>query len=93
MAPLWTDLNPSRGGNIWYCRTWAYGQQALVVNWDNVPYYYSTGSNRFQAVLLANGEIRFNYDRVSSYRTYSTGVENQNGSIGTQVATSQLGHE
>lgn len=85
VAPLWTDLNPSRGGSIWYCRTTAYGQQALVVNWVGVPYYYNTSPNTFQAVLLANGEIRFNYDYVASYRTYSTGVENQNGTIGTQA--------
>ncbi|MBT6432309.1 MAG: hypothetical protein HOK28_04405, partial [Deltaproteobacteria bacterium] len=85
VAPLWTDLNPSRGGSIWYCRTTAYGQQALVVNWVGVPYYYNTSPNTFQAVLLANGEIRFNYDYVASYRTYTTGVENQNGTLGTQV--------
>lgn len=85
VAPLWTDLNPSRGGSIWYCRTTAYGQQALVVNWSGVPYYYNTSANTFQAILLANGEIRFNYDYVASYRTYTTGVENQNGTIGTQA--------
>lgn len=85
VAPLWTDLNPSRGGSIWYCRTWAYGQQALIVNYAGVPYYWRSYSNTFQVILLANGEIRFNYDYVRGYRTYTTGVENQSGNGGLQV--------
>lgn len=62
IAAFWDDMDPRRGGNIYYYHDTANGR--FIVSWNNVPFYYSitgTGDLSFQAVLYENGYIQLNY--------------------------------
>lgn len=47
IAGLWDDLNPSRGGSVFYTTT----DNTFTVTWDGVPEFFSTGSNTFSIEL------------------------------------------
>ena len=62
IAMLWDDLNPSSGGTIRYATM----IDRVVVTFDNVPEYSSTGSNTFQCELFYDGVIRLSWLGVDS---------------------------
>ncbi|MGB7070609.1 MAG: nidogen-like domain-containing protein [Pyrinomonadaceae bacterium] len=61
IAGLWDDLNPSAGGSVFYTVT----GNTVTVTYDDVPEFFSTGSNSFSITLkrsanhidLAYGDI------------------------------------
>ena len=59
---LWDDLNPANGGTIRYTE---YADR-VVVTFNNVPEYSSTGSNTFQCELFFDGVIRQSWLGVDS---------------------------
>lgn len=84
IAPFWDDLNPSTGGQIYYYNDDA--NNRFVVEWKNVPHYYSNGSYTFEAILYPDGDILYQYYNMNGDLTSaSIGVENNTGTIGLQV--------
>ncbi|HVK13969.1 MAG TPA: pre-peptidase C-terminal domain-containing protein, partial [Gemmataceae bacterium] len=64
IAPLWDDLETlTNAGAVYWQVLGTGGDQRLVVQWDDVGYFYGyAGTITFQAVLSeADGSIRFNY--------------------------------
>jgi hypothetical protein len=61
IAALYDDLNPSSGGSV----SWKQLDDRAVVTFENVPEYYSDGSNTFQIEMFFDGDIRISYLGVS----------------------------
>lgn len=78
-APLWRDLDLSRGGSVTYLST----PTQFVVSWENAPdYIFPYAPQRFQIILESNGNIIFQYDTITSGPTTSVGLENSTGTQG-----------
>ena len=92
IAGYWEDLNPSRGGQIWYSSRGSAPNRRFVVHFDNVPHAVSSGGTStdlasFQIVLFEQGnniEIRL-VDVQSDGGTHSTGFENETGLVGLSI--------
>lgn len=84
IAGLWDDLNPSAGGEIDYFAT----EDSFIIQYTNVPKYGVTGSvNTFQIILHDDNTIELQYKKITdSGSSASVGVENFDGSDGTQFA-------
>ena len=78
--PYWDDLNPSKGGTINYGLVGTTPNRHLVISWNSVPHYPSSGSYSFQVVLYENGDIRFRYDATSN-------TDGSSATIGVQETT------
>ena len=62
IAPLYTDLDPSAGGNVNYNRN----SDEIIISWHGVPYFNREGTKNFiQLALQQNGTITFIYDSLS----------------------------
>jgi hypothetical protein len=83
VAPLWDDLNPSNGGDIYRYHDAA--NDRYIVQWDGVPHYYDEGSFTFQVLLYASGVIVFQYEAITYGDECTVGIENQDASDGLQV--------
>jgi hypothetical protein len=84
VAPLWDDLNPSSGGNVYRYHDEANGR--YIVQWDGVPHYPNEGSFTFQVILHASGVIVYQYESISYGNEATIGIENADASDGLQVA-------
>jgi hypothetical protein len=62
ISALFDDLNPSTGGTV----TWRQLEDRAAVTWQNVPEYYSTGSNTFQIEMYFDGIIVISYLSISA---------------------------
>ncbi len=83
VAPMWDDLNPSTGGQVYYYIT----SDSAVVSWINVPHYYHDGSYSFQIVLLRGGIIFYNYLSLNGdVNSATVGIQNATKDDGLQVA-------
>ncbi|MCP4633734.1 MAG: T9SS type A sorting domain-containing protein [candidate division Zixibacteria bacterium] len=86
IALFWDDMNPADGGQILY---WA-GDDSFVVSWINVPRYSAGGSFTYQAILTSDGSITYQYDYMEGELASATiGIQNEDGTIGLQVAYDQ----
>jgi len=71
IAGFLTDLNPSTGGDVYY----AVGSDALVVRYDEVPFFFEQASptavspNTFQISIFPSGNIRVRLENVTDPRT------------------------
>jgi subtilisin family serine protease len=83
VAPFWDDLNPSQGGNIYYYHDAANAR--FVVQWDNVPHYFNTGSYTFQVLLYESGVIVFQYDSFTDGSSVTVGIENAGATDGLGI--------
>ncbi|MCP4632080.1 MAG: S8 family serine peptidase [candidate division Zixibacteria bacterium] len=82
IAPLWDDLNPSTGGEVWYY----INSDSAIVSWINVPHYYADGSYTFQIILLRSGTIIYNYANMDYDVTSATvGIQNATQDDGLEV--------
>ncbi len=62
IAPFWTDLDPSRSGDIFINDL----GNRTVITWQNVPSYESgSDANTFQVQLFSDGAIVFVYDSIT----------------------------
>jgi len=82
LAPFWTDLNPSDGGQMYY---YPWGEN-FIVQWNEVPHYGGGTPETFQVVINADGSILFNYKIVNNGGICTVGIENESGTDGLQVA-------
>ncbi len=92
LALWWDDLDPRKGGNIYYYSD--VPNNRFIVSFVDIKNYYSTtgtGSLTFQAILYSNGKILLQYGvmdpgvDVDSLRGSTIGIENSVGSDGLAV--------
>ncbi|MEQ8970015.1 MAG: calcium-binding protein [Coleofasciculus sp. C1-SOL-03] len=88
IAPFWDDLNPGRGGAVYYYHDQVEDQ--FIVQYQDVPRFSTGGSLTFQAILDSDGSILYQYDEMNATLTSATiGIENADASEGVQVAYNQ----
>ena len=71
ISGLFTDLNPTAGGNV----TLRQLTNRLVVTWQGVPEYGSTSGNTFQIEMFYDGRIRISWLGIAS-RNNLVGLSN-----------------
>ena len=94
IAPLWDDLDPSSGGQVYAGTFGVAPNRAFIAQWDAVPQFGHTDANTFQAILFENSNrISFRYLNITPEAfsgDYSVGVENVDGSRGTALDASTI---
>jgi len=60
ISALFDDLNPSAGGTV----SWRQLSNRVAVTFENIPRYWSIGSNSFQIELFFNGIIRITHLQI-----------------------------
>lgn len=77
ICPLWNDMNPSAGGEVWFLDN---GTDASVT-WDGAPQFGQTNAPVFQARLFADGSVQFHYRSMAELVQTNTivGVSAGNG--------------
>ena len=92
IAIWWDDLDPRKGGNIYYY--YDATNERFIVSFDGIPNYYSTtgtGALQFQAILTPNGKILLQYGSMEpgsdadGLAGSTIGIENALGDDGLQV--------
>ena len=86
IAPLWADLDPTAGGNVFVKAEAA----RMVITWKDIPLWHQTEPNTYQIVLFADGRIRFNYGTVDA-KAGVTGISNGFQRDGNYVVFSGVG--
>jgi hypothetical protein len=93
IAPFWDDLHTGGGvanSNVYSQVLGSGSTQRLIVQWNNVRFFSggTTGDTiTFQAVLFADGSVRFNYqDLVSGSATGNNGAS---ATVGIKAAGAQ----
>ncbi len=84
LAPMWDDLNPSTGGNIYYYAD--LNNNRFIVEYDGVPHYSGGGPETFQIILNANGSIVYQYRILDTGNSCTVGIENATGTDGLQIS-------
>ncbi len=83
IAPFWDDLLFASVQRAWYRAD----PDRFIVTWLAVPHYGSGGPYTFQAILYANGEIRFQYLTMGAATLSATaGIQNADRTVGLTVA-------
>ncbi len=92
IALWWDDLDPRKGGNIYYYSDVA--NNRFIVSFVGIKNYYSTtgtGSLTFQTILYPNGKILLQYGimdpgvDVDGFNGSTIGIENSGGTDGLAV--------
>ncbi len=92
LALWWDDLDPRKGGNIFYYSDIL--NNRFIVSFVGIKNYYSTtgtGSLTFQAILYSNGKIQLQYGAmdpgvdVDGLNGSTIGIENSSGTDGLAV--------
>lgn len=88
IAPLWTDLDFTDGGN-WYASYFCYAGTCYdIFQWESVPQYGTTDLYSFQVWFVQGTDfIAFSYDYANlpadlTVYNFSIGVENDLGTMG-----------
>jgi len=94
LAIFWDDLNPANGGQVYYYSDPTSHQ--LVVSFNGVPHYPDIGSLYFQVLLNGNdSSMIYHYglmdDAGHGNNGATVGIENDEGTIGTQYRYNQPG--
>ncbi len=86
ILPFWDDLNPAQGGDVYYLTRGSAPNREFVVQWNNVPHYYNTGSVTIQLILHEGSDnITFLYPDVNfGSSSYDNG---RSATIGLQENT------
>lgn len=82
IAPYWCDLDNRTQGAVYYYRDSAQGR--FVIQYDNIPNRTTANNNTFQIILYNDGRILYYYNTITNVNC-TVGIENSNGSMGTQV--------
>lgn len=84
LAAFFDNLNLEYGGNIYY---YTNNTDTAIITWDNVPDSRQEGTFTFQIILVAPDKIIYQYNSMGPGRLdeCTIGIENANGSIGTEV--------
>ncbi len=84
VAPFWTDLDPAQAGSIFVYQ----GLGEYVVSWHGVPHRRGSDGFSFQAVILEDSSVVFQYLEMADtlyLDSSSVGIENERGDIGLSV--------
>lgn len=88
IAPFWTDLDPSAGGNMYAANVIGGDRSWVVIEWENVPAFGGEDAYTFQVWLASNTteeDVSLVYQRVDGSGAasgLSVGAENATGSDG-----------
>jgi subtilisin family serine protease len=83
VAPFAMDLDPSRGGEIYFKGT----ADEFIVQWNRVKDFAGIGEYTFQASLNRNGVFYFHYEKMDGkIERATTGIQNATGDVGLLVA-------
>jgi hypothetical protein len=87
IAALWTDLDPTQGGSVYYLADSAQGR--FIVSWVDVAFRATTDSCTFQVVLDTSGDMVLQYLRLPEAvrlgaDSCSVGIENDSGTVGLE---------
>jgi hypothetical protein len=88
VAPFWTDLDPSAGGNMYAAAVFGSDNSWVVIEWENVPAFDSDDLYTFQVWLASNSDtedVSLVYQRVDGSGAaggLSVGAEDETGSTG-----------
>lgn len=85
---LWDDLDPSRGGQVFFRNV---DDQYVVVEWRDVPKRGSGGLNTFQVLLWPDGRVLMQYQAVAEPASATVGLENWDNTMGWQMACNGSG--
>ncbi|MDX1531577.1 MAG: choice-of-anchor D domain-containing protein, partial [Rhodothermales bacterium] len=84
--PLWDDFEGNGADNAVYTEELADGR--FVIQWTNWERFLQDLPNTFQIILSPSGAIKFQYlELEASSFSYEIGVENEDGTVGLQVAS------
>ncbi len=91
IAPFWDDLDPTRGGTIYWWDDPA--ADRFIVEYSAVRHYAGTATETFQVILNGDGSVVFNYLTVNATASNSctVGIENATGTDGLQCVMNALG--
>jgi len=80
ISPYWDDLNPERGGYVYYQTIGTAPNRIFVVEWKDIPHYPNSGSYTFEVILYEKtGDIKFQYNSADADGSSATiGVEIDN---------------
>jgi hypothetical protein len=84
LAPLWTDLDPTAGGDVYI---WSSDTFGTVVSWHNVRFHGTEDSCTFQVVLRSGSSYVFNYLDLPDSElldSCTVGIENHEGTVGLE---------
>jgi hypothetical protein len=89
IAPLWDDLNPGAGGDVYYNVLGTSPNRRFIATWYGVPNFgYSDSNNTFQVILYeGSNEIKFNYFEVWNGSTPTVGLNKGDGVHHVNVST------
>jgi len=96
IAPLSSNLDPSKGGSIYTLTGGVEGTRYFVAEWIGVPVEGKGGARTFEVILYENNsDILFQYKElrggeVIDLTTATVGIENQDGSSGLTLDPSEL---
>lgn len=88
IAPFWTDLDPSAGGNMYAANVIGGDRSWVVIEWENVPAFDGEDAYTFQVWLASNTDeedVSLVYHRVDGSGAasgLSIGAEDATGSDG-----------
>lgn len=92
IAMWWDDLDPRKGGHIYYYADTA--SNRFIISFVEIPNYYSTtgtGALTFQAILHPDGKVLLQYSLMDPGADYdgltgsTVGIENSAGDDGLEV--------
>ena len=87
ISGFWNDLNPGRGGGVWYHTRGAAPNRRFIVEFAAVPHFDGSAPVTFAIVLFegrGDFEIRLN-DCPSPGGQHATGFENRTGDRGLSI--------
>lgn len=93
IAPFWDDSSPTASGSVyWQVKDVGLATERLILQWDDVSYIEDTNADEpitYQAILYADGLIRFNYDNIDS----ATAAPSHTGGISATVGVAAPGFD
>jgi hypothetical protein len=85
VAPFWDDLDPTRGGTVYY--EYDAAANRFIVQYDDMLGFSSGGPYTFQVIFEPTGVMTFQYESMATPLDEATvGIENDAGDDGLQIA-------
>src|SRR5213076_1392905 len=96
VAPFWDDLivtgKPANKAGVFYKTVGTGASQHFVIQWSNVSFFADSQRNgglSFEAVLFADGSIRFNYQGLSTGKNGGAADQGKSATVGLKDAGPQ----
>jgi hypothetical protein len=88
LAAFYDDMNFENGGTGYF---YTNSSDTAIITWDHVPDWRQEGIFTFQIILVAPGKVVYQYLELGPGRMDENdiGIEDENGSVGLQIANNQ----